>query len=132
MGEYIKHPELQIEIKIGVADANRSRCFLTKDALLELQNKGYQGFYAGEYDSTIENILSNPKTIYGDITADQAQDEEVEYLWEEFEDVLFDSQNYRILSNFHIWSAGTDKNTIWGWFNHNHSKGLYYLFNEYE
>ena len=130
MGEYIKHPEKQIEIKIGVADAKKRRCFLTKEALLELKQNGYQGFYGGEYDETIEEMLNAENTVYENISADKAEDEEVERLWDHFADIPFDSQNYRILIDFHIWSEGTSKDVIWGWFNQNHSKGLYYLMEE--
>lgn len=66
---------------------------------------------------------------------DDANDKEVETLWEELEDVTFEEDedgNLVLLNDWQGWSKGTDRQDIWGWFAAHHSKGLYYLVNEYE
>lgn len=76
----------------------------------------------------------------------EINDYEVEKLWEEFEDVLFieakdfyeDDEDYEddislvLASDWHDWEAGTSRETIWYWFNRNHSKGLSWLLNGIE
>ena len=71
----------------------------------------------------------------------EINDYEVEKLWEEFEDVLFieakdfyeDNEDYEddislvLASDWQGWEAGTSRETIWYWFNKNHSKGLSWL-----
>jgi len=58
-------------------------------------------------------------------------DNSVEELWKEFEDVTMD-ENMCIINDWSIWRKGTSREEIWGWFNHNHSKGIHWLMNEYE
>lgn len=78
------------------------------------------------------------------------KDEQIEKLWEEFEDVLFvegndlyeednekyedwkDSSTLVLASEWNGFDAGTDRETIWCWFNKQHSKGVNWLINEYE
>ena len=77
-------------------------------------------------------------------------DKELEKLWEEFEDVLFiegndlyeednekyedwkDSSTLVLASKWNEFDVGTDRETIWNWFNRHHSKGVNWLMNEYE
>ena len=58
-------------------------------------------------------------------------DKQVEQLWEEFEDVLFeeiedDSEMY-LVSDWQGFGKGTSRTYIWHWFNEHHSKGLNWL-----
>lgn len=62
---------------------------------------------------------------------ENASDKQVEQLWEEFEDVLFeeredDSEMYTV-SDWQGFDAGTSRTCIWHWFDEHHSKGLYWL-----
>ena len=64
-------------------------------------------------------------------------DEEIEKLWEEFEDVLFiedknsdDSCGLVLASDWKTWEKGTSRDTIWRWFNQNYSKGLQELMSQ--
>lgn len=75
-----------------------------------------------------------------------SKDKELEKLWEELEDVTCieakdyykDDDDYKedislvIMSDWHVFNAGTDVETIWHWFDENHSKGVGWLINEYE
>lgn len=69
-----------------------------------------------------------------------ATDAEVEKLWEELEDVLFieakdfykakeyeDDFSLVLASDWQGWGAGTDRESIWHWFDNHHSKGIQYL-----
>ncbi len=59
----------------------------------------------------------------------------VESLWEKFEDVLFVEEENGILvlnSEWNGFDAGTDRETIWRWFNKQHSKGINWLLNGIE
>ena len=69
----------------------------------------------------------------------EIDDTKVEKLWEEFEDVLFvedkdsDDSCYLVLSDdWQGWLKGTNRDTIWYWFDEHHSKGIGWLLNEYE
>lgn len=63
------------------------------------------------------------------------KDKEIEKLWDELEDVLFvEEENGTLVlaSEWNGFDAGTDRETIWYWFDEHHSKGVGYLLNEYE
>ena len=80
----------------------------------------------------------------------ESKDKQIEKLWEEFEDVLFiegndlyeednekyedwkDSSTLVLASEWNGFDTGTDRETIWTWFNKQHSKGINWLMNEYE
>ncbi len=54
-------------------------------------------------------------------------DKEIEKIWEDLEDVLFledDDKSLYLANDWFIFSAGTYRESIWEWFNQNHSKGL--------
>lgn len=58
-----------------------------------------------------------------------------EKLWEEFEDVLFveeESGTLVLSSEWNGFNAGTDRETIWRWFDKQHSKGINWLLNGIE
>ena len=59
-------------------------------------------------------------------------DRELEKLWEELEDVLFvedDTMNLVLASPWNGFDAGTDRESIWHWFDERHSKGVGWLLN---
>lgn len=73
----------------------------------------------------------------------ETSDNIIESLWEEFEDVLFvedsssdDSCKLVLASDWenetHSFSKGTTRDSIWCWFNMNHSKGIGWLLNGYQ
>ena len=58
-----------------------------------------------------------------------------ESLWEEFEDVLFieeENGTLGLASDWNEFEAGTDRETIWHWFDKQHSKGINWLLNGIE
>lgn len=60
------------------------------------------------------------------------KDEEIEWIWDEFEDVLFiEEENGRLVlaANWRDFEAGIDRETIWHWFDKQHSKGINWLLN---
>lgn len=64
----------------------------------------------------------------------EINDYEVEKLWEEFEDVLFieddnsdDSCSLVLSDDWQGWYKGTNRDTIWNWFDKHHSKGIHWL-----
>jgi hypothetical protein len=62
-------------------------------------------------------------------------DKQIEQLWNEFDDItMIENENKTLclLSGWNNFDAGTDINTIWEWFNINHSKGIQYLMYELE
>ncbi len=55
---------------------------------------------------------------------------ELEKLWDEFEDVLFiesDNGTLVLASSWNGFDPGTDRETIWHWFDERHSKGVGWL-----
>lgn len=69
----------------------------------------------------------------------ELSDNEVEELWEEFEDVLFvededsdDSCKLVLSDEWQGWSKGTNRDAIWEWFDKHHSNGIYWLLYERE
>lgn len=61
---------------------------------------------------------------------EDVNDVEVEKLWDEFEDVLFvEEENGTLVlaSDWQGWWKGTDRETIWHWFDEHHSKGIHWL-----
>lgn len=66
---------------------------------------------------------------------EDVNDVEVEKLWDEFEDVLFvEEENGTLVlaSDWQGWWKGTDRETIWKWFDKHHSKGINWLLNGIE
>lgn len=62
-------------------------------------------------------------------------DKEVETIWEEFDNVLFDEDedgDLILAEDWREWHKGVDRETIWKWFDKHHSKGVYYLLYDYE
>ncbi len=56
------------------------------------------------------------------------KENELEKLWELLGDVPV-NENDEIDVDFHLWEKGTDKNTIWRWFDDNYSAGVASLLN---
>lgn len=60
-------------------------------------------------------------------------DKEIKKLWNELEDVPFDeNENSELVlaQDWYIFPKGTDRETIWHWFDKNYSKGVYELLYE--
>lgn len=57
---------------------------------------------------------------------DDLDDKVLEYLWEEFGDVLIDD-NECILDDFIGFKCGTHREEVWHWFDEHHSKGVSFL-----
>lgn len=47
----------------------------------------------------------------------------IKNLWEEFSNIALDEEE-NIDEDFYIWKKGTDRDTIWHWFDDNYSSGL--------
>lgn len=58
-------------------------------------------------------------------------DKNVETLWKEFQNVPVD-RNGNLKTAWYAFPKGTNKNTVYDWFNRHHSKGLAYLMEEVE
>ena len=54
-------------------------------------------------------------------------DEEIMRLWEELEDIPYDPEKEEIEVPFMHFPAGTDRDTIWHWFDEHYTGGLYSL-----
>lgn len=58
-------------------------------------------------------------------------DKNVEALWKEFQSVPVD-RNGNLKAAWYAFPKGTNKNTVYDWFNSHYSKGLSYLMEEVE
>lgn len=54
-------------------------------------------------------------------------DEEIMRLWEEMEDIPYDPEKEEIEVPFLHFPSGTDRDTIWHWFDEHYTGGLYAL-----
>lgn len=125
MGEYVYNNRLKLEIKIGVM----KKCFLrSPEELITLRDMGYEG---KDCSNTIESYLNDTKTTYGEIlTAVEAQDEAIRFLWEQLEDVtLVENEDNELVlaSKWHLWGKNTPISDIWGWFDAYYSTGIHGL-----
>ena len=97
------------------------------DALEEtLYNIGLDSMYAKE-----SQIDENGCEVWCFKVVDP--DQEIENIWEEFEDVLMDEDANGELVLAHDWrqfKAGTTRTKIWKWFDEVHSKGINWLLYE--
>lgn len=62
-------------------------------------------------------------------------DKELEKLWDELTDIPFDEEengNLVLAEDWNVFEKGTDRESIWYWFDERHSKGVGWLINEYE
>lgn len=66
-----------------------------------------------EKESTLQNII----------------DKNIESLWKEFQSVPVD-RNGNLRAAWYAFPKGTNKNTVYDWFNRHYSKGLSYLMEE--
>jgi hypothetical protein len=57
----------------------------------------------------------------------EERDALLEKMWAELEDVPFDPDTETIGGSYLHFPAGTDRETIWHWFDERHSKGIVYL-----
>ena len=58
------------------------------------------------------------------------RDRKIESIWRLLEDVPMNPETERIEQPFWCFPAGTDRETIWHWFDDRHSKGVHYLLYE--
>ena len=56
--------------------------------------------------------------------------EKIEELWKELENVPTDKDDC-LEVDWKDWGKGTHRDKIWSWFDEQHSRGLYWLMNEY-
>ena len=74
------------------------------------------------FNTTLENAVEK-------ITKELVlNDEKLEFLWEQFGDVLIDDEE-RILDDFIGFEAGTQREAVWDWFEKWYSKGVAALLN---
>ena len=71
----------------------------------------------------IEDMEEKELTLQGTI------DKNVEASWKEFQNVPVD-RNGNLKVSWKAYPKGTNKNTVYDWFNRHHSKGLAYLMEE--
>lgn len=69
------------------------------------------------FNTTMDIVVGN---VMKEITLD---DKKLEYLWEEFGDVLIDDDEC-ILDDFLGFECGTHRETVWHWFNERYSGGV--------
>jgi len=113
-----------------------------EDLVTEIENLHNDEFdekydYAEEETETTTSLYVKDSDIYYDwkITEAELNDDLVEQLWRVFEDVTTredEAGKLRICSKWIGFEKDTDVSEIQGWFNHNHSKGIDYLVNEFE
>ena len=64
-----------------------------------------------------------------ELTIQNIIDKNVEALWIEFQNVPVD-RNGNLKAAWYAFPKGTNKNTVYDWFNRHYSKGLSYLMEE--
>lgn len=69
------------------------------------------------FNATMENVVE----LY--VKAMVLDDEKLEFLWEQFGDVLVDDEEC-ILDDFIGFECGTHREAVWQWFDRHHSKGV--------
>jgi hypothetical protein len=69
-----------------------------------------------------------PKQVYVEIN----KDKEIEALWNEFGDIPMNPETEEIEQDWNGFTAGTNREDIWHWFDERHSKGVGWLMNDYE
>lgn len=72
------------------------------------------------FNSTMDIVVGNVRKEI------PLNDEVLEYLWEEFSDVLIDDDEC-ILDDFIGFECGTHREEVWHWFDVHHSKGVHFL-----
>lgn len=106
-----------------------SPCFKKKPTAL------YRECSYPNYDNLVDIFLDkkdprNPQINGGICPGYKAySDKEIEMLWEQLEDILFDEKDNRLYlsRNWKMFAKGTEREEIWHWFDINYSKGVYKL-----
>lgn len=88
------------------------------DALSRVKNKIVREDFAAIFYGLIE------------VETLEERDRKIEAIWELFEDVPMNPETECIEKAFWCFPAGTDRYTIWHWFDDRHSKGVHYLLYE--
>lgn len=73
----------------------------------------------------------NEELEMSESTLQDTIDKNLEALWKEFQRVLVDC-NGNLKAAWYAFPKGTNKNTVYDWFNRHYSKGLSYLMEEVE
>ena len=71
------------------------------------------------YEEAMESMLSKESP--------EERDRHLESLWKELEDVPMNPKTETIEAPFYIFSAGTNREEIWRWFDQHYSRGVAYL-----
>lgn len=80
----------------------------------------------------MENInitTDNEELEMPKITLQDMIDKNIEASWKEFQNVPLD-RNGNLKVSWKAYPKGTNKNTVYDWFNRHHSRGLSYLIEE--
>lgn len=71
------------------------------------------------YEEAMESMLSRETP--------EERDRHLESLWKKLDDVLMNPETETIEAPFYIFSAGTNREEIWRWFDQHYSRGVAYL-----
>lgn len=75
--------------------------------------------------------IENEESKIPEPTLQETIDKNIETLWKEFQSVPVDC-NGNLKTAWYAFPKGTNKNTVYDWFNRHYSKGLSYLMEEVE
>ena len=81
-------------------------------------------------DRISREVFSSVFCGLAEIETLEERDRKIEAIWELFEDVPMNPETECIEKAFWCFPAGTDRYTIWHWFDDRHSKGVHYLLYE--
>lgn len=75
-------------------------------------------------------VTENEKPKMPEPTLQDTIDKNIELLWKKFQSVPVD-RNGNLKAVWYAIPKGTNKNTVYDWFNRHYSKGLSYLMEDY-
>lgn len=76
-------------------------------------------------------VTENEELETSEPTLQDTIDKNIEVLWKKFQSVPVD-RNGNLKAAWYAFPKGTNKNTVYDWFNRHYSKGLSYLMEEME
>lgn len=79
----------------------------------------------------MNTTTENEKLETPEPTLQDTIDKNIEVLWKKFQSVPVD-RNGNLKAAWYSFPKGTNKNTVYDWFNRHYSKGLSYLMEEVE
>lgn len=77
----------------------------------------------------MNTTTENEKLETPEPTLQDTIDKNIEVLWKKFQSVPVD-HNVNLKTAWYAFAKGTNKNTVYDWFNRHYSKGLSYLIEE--